>query len=315
MEEYIPPNKIENARAAFPIPQEVYIIAFIDTTIWGSGKTGLAITDNGVYWRNGQFKSFSKTYISWEEFCVQTMYKEGWNKVAIGYDKFFYVSSSVFKPDIVVQLLDEIQSALLGDVELDDDIEAALLELEGAFNTTKNTSSEWMIAVAGQQYGPYEFRVIREMVQIKQIQPENTHVWKAGMPEWVEFSKQPEMAALVAPSVSPPPMPKASLSVVPPASPIVAHPQETLNTTVDVSVDVPVDFNQATEEQLQELSGIGIVGAKRILQERDTIGGFQSAEQVGELLELKPHQVDKLKKQAMFGKPTTNRGVGRKVDY
>ncbi|WP_165861331.1 helix-hairpin-helix domain-containing protein [Paenibacillus paeoniae] len=324
MEEHIPNRRLENARAAFPMPKDVYVIAFIDTTLLGSGKTGLAITDKGLFWRNGNLTGFSKTYISWDDFSSESVWQEGKRKVEIGYDNYFYISNGSFQIERVVQLLEEIHDSFTGstglnldfDLDLDDDNwERIAAELEMKFDAEDaSENEEWMLAVAGQQYGPFELSVIREMVQIKQVRPENTHVWKPGMPDWIEFSKQPEMAALAAPSVSPPPLPTAQ-PVIPPVSPVANPSQDPLLATVGINDEAPVDFNQATEEHLQELPGIGIVGAKRILQERDVNGGFQSAEQVGEWLGLKPHQVDKLKKQTIFRPSATKQGSGRMVDY
>jgi len=65
----IPEKKIANARAAFPIPMDEYVLALTDTTVFGSGKTGLAITRWGLRWTNGSSKPTNVKAISWEDFA------------------------------------------------------------------------------------------------------------------------------------------------------------------------------------------------------------------------------------------------------
>ena len=64
----MPEKKIANARAAFPIPMDEYVLALTDTTLFGSGKTGLAVTKWGLRWTNGS-KVTNLKAISWEDFA------------------------------------------------------------------------------------------------------------------------------------------------------------------------------------------------------------------------------------------------------
>lgn len=65
----MPEKKISNARAAFPIPVDEYVLALTDTTLFGSGKTGLAVTRWGLRWTNGGSKPSNVKAISWEDFA------------------------------------------------------------------------------------------------------------------------------------------------------------------------------------------------------------------------------------------------------
>lgn len=65
----IPEKKIANARAVFPIPMDEFVLALTDTTIFGSGKTGLAITRWGLRWTNGSSKPTNVSSIAWEDFA------------------------------------------------------------------------------------------------------------------------------------------------------------------------------------------------------------------------------------------------------
>ena len=62
-----PEKKIINARAAFPVPPDEYIFALTDTTLFGSGKTGLAITKRGLRWVNGSSTKTNIRALTWEE--------------------------------------------------------------------------------------------------------------------------------------------------------------------------------------------------------------------------------------------------------
>ena len=64
----MPEKKIANARATFPIPMDEFVIALTDTPLFGSGKTGLAVTKWGLRWTNGS-KVTNVKAISWEDFA------------------------------------------------------------------------------------------------------------------------------------------------------------------------------------------------------------------------------------------------------
>lgn len=68
LNEAIPPKRLANARAVFPIHAQETVIAFIDTTLFGSGKTGLAITRWGLRWANLADKASVRS-LSWEAFA------------------------------------------------------------------------------------------------------------------------------------------------------------------------------------------------------------------------------------------------------
>ncbi|MBO7539857.1 MAG: DUF4339 domain-containing protein [Prevotella sp.] len=55
------------------------------------------------------------------------------------------------------------------------------------------------IAVAGQQYGPYNMDMCKQMVQGGQLTPQST-VWMEGMPAWAPASQVPALQALFAPA-------------------------------------------------------------------------------------------------------------------
>jgi hypothetical protein len=64
-------------------------------------------------------------------------------------------------------------------------------------------SVSFHLSINGQQSGPYNLDVLKQMIQNEQVNKE-THVWKEGYANWVTASQAPEIAPLFS-SVPPPP--------------------------------------------------------------------------------------------------------------
>jgi hypothetical protein len=71
---------------------------------------------------------------------------------------------------------------------------------------------QMMLFVGGQQYGPYDYKTLKQFVPTKQLTPE-TLVWQQGMAAWTPAGQVPELQGLFAP-VAPPAPPTPG---VPPA--------------------------------------------------------------------------------------------------
>ena len=63
---------------------------------------------------------------------------------------------------------------------------------------------QYMVAINGQQYGPYNMQQMQQMAQSHQINA-SVLVWAQGMPQWIAAGSVPELAPLFA--VAPPPLP------------------------------------------------------------------------------------------------------------
>lgn len=63
---------------------------------------------------------------------------------------------------------------------------------------------QYMVAINGQQYGPYNMQQMQQMAQSGQINA-SVLVWAQGMPQWVTAGSVPELASLF--MATPPPMP------------------------------------------------------------------------------------------------------------
>lgn len=67
---------------------------------------------------------------------------------------------------------------------------------------------EFMVAVNGQQMGPFSVAQLQLMIQTGQINS-NTYVWRQGMAQWELAGNVQELSSLFAPSCPPPPPPPA----------------------------------------------------------------------------------------------------------
>lgn len=66
------------------------------------------------------------------------------------------------------------------------------------------TAVQYMVAINGQQYGPYNMQQMAQMAQSGQINA-SVLVWAQGMPQWAAAGSVPELAQLF--GATPPPMP------------------------------------------------------------------------------------------------------------
>lgn len=78
----IPKRKIDNAIAHFPLDPLVKVYGLIDCTVLGSCKNGLAITEQGLTWKNSWVSETTKTKLSWDE-LAQTKEKIKVEKYAL----------------------------------------------------------------------------------------------------------------------------------------------------------------------------------------------------------------------------------------
>lgn len=90
----IPTNKLRNATAYFPVPRDATVLGLIDCTVFGSCENGLAITDQGLFWKNddsfGLTTYSSKNHLPWDELI------ENQHKIAIRDYDILFGNGSVF---------------------------------------------------------------------------------------------------------------------------------------------------------------------------------------------------------------------------
>lgn len=64
---------------------------------------------------------------------------------------------------------------------------------------------------------------------------------------------------------------------------------------VSESADLPIDLNSATQDQLEQLPGIGPAKANDIIAYRQKVGGFDTIEQIMEVSGIGPATFEKIK--------------------
>ncbi|WP_043931126.1 ComEA family DNA-binding protein [Bacillus sp. EB01] len=83
------------------------------------------------------------------------------------------------------------------------------------------------------------------------------------------------------------------------------------------SAEPLLDLNAATEKELAQLPGVGFILAKRAISERTKNGGFRTFEEFTEVLNLKPHNIEKISLLAIVKAPESAapQTAGRMVDF
>lgn len=198
VDEVIPEKKLANARKHYPVPGQERIVALIDTTVFGSAKTGIVIGDTGLYWRNASQET-QRTYLSWTQLAEISVVPKGIlnTRIELGSNIVVELSGSAFSKDEVASLLSEIQY---------------LIRSPSRARTSARPRGRWTLATNGQQLGPYDLSTIRDMLNERRINPDECWVWREGMSNWAQFKQIPALAALLhdltlRPQTTPPPLP------------------------------------------------------------------------------------------------------------
>lgn len=100
----IPTKKAANARLAYAVGAESELIALTDTTLFGSARTGLAICDDGLYWRNSGSDALR---LAWQSFAGAQLQLRDNGDLFIGGDKFDTVGG--LKGEVCLELLRALQ--------------------------------------------------------------------------------------------------------------------------------------------------------------------------------------------------------------
>lgn len=119
----VPSSKIENAFKYYPVDRDDTPLILIDTTLFGSAKTGVLIGKNGVYWENDWTTDSAKKKLSWGELVY--LYNENEECItAYETDLFFNddcvlnMAGSSMKREDLEKALRIIVSSLLRDIRL-----------------------------------------------------------------------------------------------------------------------------------------------------------------------------------------------------
>lgn len=223
------------------------IILFYDSTLLGSGKVGLAICDNGIFWRNA-FES--PRYLSWKLFKKAQITTS---------DSYLYIGEEnkifVFNEDIdnLANILNLIRKAAKVDCAVEKTtgffgfleqavnfidevgriieensnekiqsnqqipvkenqilIEAPSTEKFVEVNEFKEIEEkkEWMIVAKDFKLGPLTTKEAKEWINTNYNKYKNLYAWKKGMEDWKLISEIEEFKELFIQENTMPPLPK-----------------------------------------------------------------------------------------------------------
>jgi hypothetical protein len=295
----IPSAKLANARSTMQIPLEEPVIALIDTTVFGSAKDGLVVCETGLYWKNIYL---SPEFLTWDEFSeLKFELSKGLISAKIHFTdgRILDLSGCSEIVTLVVDLLNELQR----------------LAREHGHRPAETFA--WMVAVHQEQFGPYDTESLQQLVAERRFDASSMLVWREGMPQWTAYHSVPELVPVEAQEpdpATPPPLPGA-----PTLADTVAAQQHIPGDSASGANEEKVDLNNTNLDELLCLPGLTLTSAKRLMQERARRSGFQAAREVGEWLELPPHQVQRLSEHVIFkpyrGTDASPTSRGRVVDF
>jgi hypothetical protein len=108
----IPKTKEKNARIGFPIDDNAIIYGLIDCTIFGKCDEGMAVCNNGIYWKNGNSKT-EKNFASWSELIAnKDSIATNNGMVVLGKSGHFNPASSNLAAKYVVMMIIDIVEQL-----------------------------------------------------------------------------------------------------------------------------------------------------------------------------------------------------------
>lgn len=107
--EHIPREKLQTAVNLYPVDLGDSPIALVDSTVFGSAKTGLVMGLKGLYWRNDRMNRGSRSFVSWGEVAEHdnTVYRKG-SEVQLARGCVFVMAGSSMDKDVLVNLLNRI---------------------------------------------------------------------------------------------------------------------------------------------------------------------------------------------------------------
>jgi hypothetical protein len=109
--EEIPPSILSKANKRFNISSDEKVVAFLDCTMFGSGKVGVYFTDKGIRWKNLSGESGN---IEWNEFGKVDQITVQ-NKVEVHFDDrkaFLIGGGNTYPISLFIELLISIRDFL-----------------------------------------------------------------------------------------------------------------------------------------------------------------------------------------------------------
>lgn len=302
--ENIPNKKLKRLLKGLEVPNHEQIYALIDCTILGSAKYGAIFTNTGIYVKNDWTTDVREGYLEWESvidaditYTDQFTKKEVWiNNLHIN------MSGCSLSPTYLQEILGHIQDKL-GPLHQHTNTSTSheLPPTPPSPPPVSSTQEQWMVTMQGGRYGPYETNTIGQMLMNGQLQAERDYIWKQGMQDWIPINDSETFQRYIVP-----PLPFST-----PKTP--RKEQDTMEQSYDT-----VDINHAELTELLTLPYLTLEKANELLLKRQKLGRFEHIEEVQEVIQIQPHQFEKLKQFIFIESSSSLQNEprwGRTIDY
>lgn len=282
----IPQEIMINAQINFPLTNAKKALLLYDSSTFGNGKTGIAICDNGVFYKNDKFSEPCYKHFSWEEFSSVNIYMKGSN---IYFDNEYYVyfPTVITTVEAITKLLKAIQKSLLNGGKYIEELEQTKEE------KVPEEGKVWKVVL-----GPMDKAEIEKLLLEKFLNPETATAWKKGMDAWMVFNDIPELKA-VSEGLSNNNQQAAAKN---PAGNNVTE------------VNKKIDINTCQADDLLSIDCMDMHRINYLIEKRQSGKKFYTLEDVAELLDLKPHEVEELKDKIVFNLSRVVNGV-RRIEF
>ncbi|PJI07516.1 MULTISPECIES: DUF4339 domain-containing protein [Clostridium] len=279
-------EKITNVRKNYCIPDSEKIIALFD-----EGKSeekvgcGIAICQGGLYIKNTLLRA---VHISWENFIRNKLEIKGTALIIGGFN---FISTIVVRSELP-QFMQKIQNLLLEDEDsTEKNTNASTSEDNITTNKINDIEPKWKIAINGKQCGTFDKKTLKCKINSGELKIQDCYAWKFGMSDWIPLLQIQELKDLI----------DESFFNVPPL------PNEINNMNYKSEVeDEKIDINNCSLDDLLNLDCMNLKNSKLILDKRKGGMVFNSVEDVEQLLQLKPHQVEEIREKLSFNKNDFN---------
>lgn len=289
----IPQKKLKNAIQHFPLVGIKRTFMLYDCTVLGNCKTGIAVCDNGVFYKNDWTINPRYKYFTWDEISKLKVYVKK-NFIFFGdKNKVFLPNDGNITSNILEDIFKKIQQSLYYENNQTINI-AKSIEYKSKLSKT----TVWMIAVDGKQYGPMDEEEIEKKLVDKFFIPEFTLVWKQGMDNWDIISNVREFKCILQ---------NVNLNIIPPPIPDISGTKITKN-------NEKIDINNCELEELLAFDCISLQMANHLIEKRRCGKIFYNVDDIRIILDLKPHEIEEIKDKFIFNLSKTSKGV-RKVEF
>lgn len=334
-------KKLANARECYSVLPSDPVLLLVDTTVFGSAKTGLAVTESGLYWRNSMNEDgHEASPLHWDDLAAlePPLNRDG-ESVEFGRGAFFYAGLTGTRDEVLAlarELWDWARASTGINADAPSAVRAAAAEAASDAAESSSEAKDGSPASSSADASASPVSVSPAPPPAPGAAPpppppappaqrwmlardgQTFGPFDAGTVEAMLKAGQVDPAAAFAWTEGMPAwlpfrqvpalalLEPSTAAPAPPPPPFAAPPPPAMSSAVpppsSPSVDDgKVDVNRAEEDDLLSLPGITLERARRMLDERVRGRAFVDAAELGAFLGLAPHEVQALGAEASFG--------------